>query len=49
MHITHHFTPGLRFDALWQYQTLKPSGDTRWAPLPLSIGMRDGVEAQGAW
>lgn len=49
MHITHHFTPGLRFDTLWEYQTSKPSGGTRWAPLPMSLGKRDGVDAQGAW
>lgn len=49
MHITHHFTPGLRFDTFWKYQTLTPSGSTHWAHLPLSTGTRDDLDPHGAW
>lgn len=49
MHITHHFTPGLRFDTFWKYQTLTPSGNTHWTHLPLSTGTRDDLDPHGAW
>ena len=49
MHITHRFTPGLRFDTFWRYLTYTPSGEAYWAHLPLSTGARDAIDPNGAW
>jgi hypothetical protein len=49
MHITHSFLPGLRFDTLWRYQTLTPSGSLRWAVLPLGHLEHHDVDPHGAW
>lgn len=49
MHITHHFTPGLRFDALWKYAIRTPAGRARWARLPLGQAECVVSDPHGAW
>lgn len=49
MHATHRFTPGLRFDRFWQYQTLTTTGAAHWSQLPLAPGPHDALDPNGAW
>ncbi len=48
MHATHCFTPGLRFNRLWRYQTLAATGAVQWSPLPLAPGPHDALDPNGA-
>lgn len=49
MHITHHFTPGLRFDARWKYAARTASGRAYWSRLPLAQPDAGNHDPHGAW
>ncbi len=49
-HVTHRFTPGLRFDGLWTYAARMPSGRRYWARLPATrTGGVAAADPQRAW
>lgn len=49
-HLTHRFTPGLRFDGLWTYTARMHSGRTYWAQLPaIRAGGMAATDPQRAW
>lgn len=49
-HVTHRFTPGLRFDGLWTYAARMPSGRTYWARLPPTrAGGMTAADPHRAW
>lgn len=49
-HVTHRFTPGLRFDGLWTYAARMPSGRRYWARLPATrAGGVAAADPQRAW
>ena len=49
-HLTHRFTRGLRFDGLWTYSALTPSGRAYWARLPATrAGGMAAADPQRAW
>ncbi|WP_448677678.1 hypothetical protein [Delftia acidovorans] len=49
-HLTHRFTRGLRFDGLWTYSALMPSGRAYWARLPPTrAGGVAAADPQRAW